>query len=85
MLVQVTDPPNASGFGIGLGRQDWVAPGGNPLKLQVGAAAALGPLLVQVPETVTGCPAATDEGTRKFMQGYVDAFAAWVDRTGGKK
>jgi chromate reductase, NAD(P)H dehydrogenase (quinone) len=27
----------------------------------------------------------TDEGTRKFMQGYVDAFAAWVDRFNGKK
>jgi chromate reductase, NAD(P)H dehydrogenase (quinone) len=27
----------------------------------------------------------TDEGTRKFMQGYVDAFAAWVERIGGKK
>jgi chromate reductase len=27
----------------------------------------------------------SDEGTRKFMQGYVDAFAAWVDRIGGKK
>jgi hypothetical protein len=27
----------------------------------------------------------TDEGTRKFMQGYVDAFAAWVDRIGGRK
>src|SRR5262245_34784566 len=27
----------------------------------------------------------TDEGTRKFMQGYVDAFAAWVERVGGGK
>jgi chromate reductase len=27
----------------------------------------------------------TDESTRKFMQGYVDAFAAWVDRIGAKK
>jgi chromate reductase len=25
-----------------------------------------------------------DEATRKFMQGYVDAFSAWVDRIGGK-
>ena len=63
VLVQVTEAPSASGFGVGFGRQDWVAPGGNPLKLQVGAAAELGPLFVQVPETVTGCPAATDAGT----------------------
>ena len=27
----------------------------------------------------------TDEGTRKFMQGYVDAFAAWVERVGSSK
>ena len=27
----------------------------------------------------------TDEGTRKFMQGYVDAFAAWVDRGGANR
>ena len=26
----------------------------------------------------------SDEGTRKFMQGYVDAFAAWIDRFGKK-
>jgi chromate reductase len=26
----------------------------------------------------------TDEGTRKFMQGFVDAFAAWVERYGKK-
>jgi len=25
-----------------------------------------------------------DEGTRKFMQGYTDAFAAWVERFGRK-
>ncbi len=63
VLVHVTDEPIASGFGTGFGRQDWVAPGGSPLRLQDGAAALLGPLLVHVPDTVTGCPAATDEGT----------------------
>jgi hypothetical protein len=26
----------------------------------------------------------TDEGTRKFMQAYVDTFAAWVERIGRK-
>jgi chromate reductase, NAD(P)H dehydrogenase (quinone) len=27
----------------------------------------------------------TDEATRKFMQGYVDAFAAFIERIGGKR
>ena len=26
----------------------------------------------------------TDESVRKFLQSYVDAFAAWVDRYGKK-
>lgn len=54
VLVQVIVAPSARGLGAGFGRQDCVAPDGSPLKAQVGAAAALGPLLVQVPETVTG-------------------------------
>jgi hypothetical protein len=52
--VQVIDWPTGSGFGAGLGAQVCVAPTGRPASAQVGAAAALGPLLVQVPLTVTG-------------------------------
>ncbi len=50
----VTLFPTASGLGIGFGMQVCVAPDGNPLSTQLGAAAALGPALMQVPLTVTG-------------------------------
>jgi hypothetical protein len=63
VLVHVIDEPAASGFGAGLGVQLCVAPGGKPLKAHVGLAAALGPVLVQTPLTVTGWPAATVPGT----------------------
>jgi hypothetical protein len=53
VLVQVIAAPTAKGLGAGLGVQLWVAPGGKPLRAQVGAAAGLGPALVHVPETVT--------------------------------
>ena len=53
VLVQVTLAPSGSGSEMGLGRQDCVAPTGNPLSAQLGAAAAEGPALVQVPLTVT--------------------------------
>ena len=54
VLVQVTLAPMVSGFEMGFGTQLCVAPDGNPLSTQVGAAAALGPALLQVPLTVTG-------------------------------
>ena len=60
VLVQVMVAPTANGFGTGLGKHDCVAPAGNPLRPQEGAAALLGPLLVQVPDTVIGCPATAD-------------------------
>jgi hypothetical protein len=63
VLVQVMAEPTAKGLGAGEGVQLCVAPAGKPLKAQVGLAAALGPLLVQVPVTVTGWPAATVPGT----------------------
>jgi hypothetical protein len=53
VLVQVMALPRGKLAGTGLGRHDWVAPAGRPLSVQVGAAAALGPALVQVPLTVT--------------------------------
>jgi hypothetical protein len=52
VLVQVMALPRGK-LGMALGVHDWVAPAGRPLKEQVGAAAALGPALVQVPLTVT--------------------------------
>jgi hypothetical protein len=61
--VQVMLLPSAKGLGTGLGIQVWVAPAGKPLRAQVGAAAALGPLFVQLPLTVTGCPAVALAGT----------------------
>jgi hypothetical protein len=61
--VQVIASPTSSGFGTGLGVQLCVAPAGRPLSVQVGAAALLGPLLVQVPLTVTGWPATVLAGT----------------------
>jgi hypothetical protein len=61
--VQLMLLPSARGLGTGLGVQVWVAPAGKPLRAQVGAAAALGPLLLQVPLTVTGCPAVALVGT----------------------
>lgn len=61
--VQVIALLTVSGLGAGLGTQLCVAPGGNPLKLQLAAIASLTPLLVHVPETVTGWPALTLAGT----------------------
>ena len=52
VLVQVITPPTANG--LLAAEQFCTAPGGKPLRAQVGVAAALGPLLVQVPLTVTG-------------------------------
>lgn len=76
VLEQVMLPPEASGLGAGLGVQVCVAPGGKPLKAQVGAAAALGPALVQVPLTVTGWPAVADGGT--LVAACMSARAAGV-------
>jgi hypothetical protein len=53
VLEQVTLSVVRKGLGKTAGTQVWVAPGGKPLRAQVGAAALLGPLLVQVPLTVT--------------------------------
>lgn len=50
--LQVMPAPTASGSGTGVGVQLCVAPAGSPLNAQAGAAAGLGPLLVQVPLTV---------------------------------
>ena len=63
VLVQVIDWPKGKLAGKGLGRHDCVVPAGKPLNAQVGDAAALGPALVQVPLTVTGCPAIALAGT----------------------
>jgi hypothetical protein len=63
VLVQVMLAPTASGSGTGFGVQLCVAPAGRPVNTQVGAAAALGPALVQVPLTVTLCPASALAGT----------------------
>jgi hypothetical protein len=63
VLLQVMTPPNAKLAGSGEGVQVCVAPGGKPLKAQLGDAAALGPALVHVPLTVTGCPAVALAGT----------------------
>ena len=63
VLLHTILAPTTSGFGTRLGRQVCAAPGGSPLKAQVGDAASLGPALVQVPETVTGWPAVADDGT----------------------
>jgi hypothetical protein len=63
VLVQVMSEPACSGLGAGLGVHVCVAPGGKPLKTQVGVAAALGPLLVHTPVTVTSLPAAAVAGT----------------------
>ena len=60
--VQVMDAPTASGLGAGIGKQATVAPGGNPATLQVGSAAGLGPLLVQVTVPLTVVPAAAVAG-----------------------
>jgi hypothetical protein len=51
VLVQVMTEPLTKGLAGAV--HDWVAPTGRPAKTQVGAAASLGPLLVQVPLTVT--------------------------------
>lgn len=61
--VTVVPAPGACGSGIGLGVQLWVAPGGSPDNAQDGAAAGLGPLFTQIPDTDTGCPALTLAGT----------------------
>jgi hypothetical protein len=61
--VQVMLLPTARGLGAGLGVQTCTAPGGKPLKAQVGFTAALGPLLAQVPLTLTVWPAVTVAGT----------------------
>ena len=61
VLVHVITPPTASG--LAAAEQRCTAPTGKPLRAQLGVAAALGPLLVQVPLTVTGCPATVDAGT----------------------
>lgn len=63
VLAHVMLPPTGRGFGAGLGVQLCVAPGGKPLNAHVGAAAGLGPALVQVPLTVTLWPAVTVGGT----------------------
>ena len=62
VLVQVIVALTAKGSGIGSGRQLCVAPGGNPLNTHVGVAAGPGPAFVQVPLTVTDCPANTLAG-----------------------
>jgi hypothetical protein len=59
--VQVIDWPTGSGLVVGA--HDCVAPPGKPLSAQVGAAAALGPALVQVPVTVIDWPAVADVGS----------------------
>ncbi len=61
VLVQVITEP--TGSGLLAPEQLCTAPAGNPLSAQVGVAAALGPLLVHVPLTMTGCPAVADAGT----------------------
>jgi hypothetical protein len=63
VLLQVRVALSASGLGTGLGKQLCVAPGGKPLRAQVGAVAPLGPKLVQTPLTVTGWPAVAVAGT----------------------
>ena len=62
LTVQVMDAPSANGFGVGLGKQLTVAPAGTPATAQVGAAAGLGPLLVQVTVPDTLAPAAAVAG-----------------------
>ena len=59
VLVQVIVALTVRGSGIGSGTQLCVAPGGNPLNTHVGVAAGLKPAFVQVPLTVTNCPATT--------------------------
>jgi hypothetical protein len=55
--------PLAKGAAVGLvGAHTVVAPAGNPLIAQVAAAAALGPLLVQVMVPLTAAPAVTTVG-----------------------
>jgi hypothetical protein len=63
VLVQVMTAFNARVLAGDGGEQDWVAPAGNPLSAQVAAVALLGPVLVQVPLTVTLCPATALAGT----------------------
>ena len=63
VLLQVMTAPAAMGEGAGLGVQLRVAPGGKPESSHtIGATASLGPPLVQVPVTVTDCPALTVAG-----------------------
>jgi len=40
--------------------------------------------IVFKPGLVDATGAVADESARKFLQSYVDAFAAWIDRTAGK-
>lgn len=64
--VQMIAAPDNNGSGIaplGSSVHVCVAPTGNPDNVQVGAAAGLGPLLRQRPDTVTGCPATALAGT----------------------
>lgn len=53
VLVQLMVLPTANGSGTGFGVHVTVAPAGRPLIVQVAALAGLGPLLTQVPVTVT--------------------------------
>lgn len=59
LAVQVMAAPSARAAGKGLGVQLCVVPAGSPVNTQVGVAALLGPLLVQMPDTVTLWPALT--------------------------
>lgn len=54
VLVQVMLSFSARVAGTGFGVHVLVAPGGRPVSVQLGAAAGLTPLLVHVPDTVTG-------------------------------
>lgn len=40
--------------------------------------------IVYKPGLVDGEANITDESARKFLQGYVDSFATWVDKLGGR-
>ncbi len=63
VAVQVITPEGAANVaGMGSGAQVCDAPGGNPTSLHVGVVAMLGPKFVQVPLTVTDCPAITVAG-----------------------
>lgn len=62
VLAQVIAPPTAKGLGTGSGVQLCTAAGGSPVSAQRAFSAALMPLLVQVPDTVTLWPAFTLAG-----------------------